>query len=256
MLGLTGYPAGTRVGLWSEAKFKITNKNKNFDYTFDYIAMPVKKRTLSSAAADCGMTVDVFVRIVSNSGYIMVTEAGTIWIEDFPYGVPTVIEIMTSSTSGSNKANGTTIADAFEHAILGTPHTSPSINKRQVWARMVSQLIVKSEVGEQWGGKTLWILQDNLVDYICQSTGLDVKLFATDQTSVVNIVSIGYGNAAAALSGVIELPDIQLYAGTVTPANTDEPSFSDIICAPMVPPLSSLFGLLAKKGAPLEYLTV
>jgi len=44
---------------------------------------------------------------------------------------------------------------AFEDAVLGKPHQGPGINYRQVWARMVSQLVVKSEVGLAWGGKTI-----------------------------------------------------------------------------------------------------
>jgi hypothetical protein len=48
---------------------------------------------------------------------------------------------------------------------------------------MVSQLIVKSEVGIGWGGKTFWILQDALIKYISESTNLNVREFLTEKTS-------------------------------------------------------------------------
>ena len=35
---------------------------------------------------------------------------------------------------------------------------------------MASQLFEKSEVAEAWGGKTVWILQDVLLEYVEQAT--------------------------------------------------------------------------------------
>lgn len=256
VLGMTGYPPGARVGVWTEAKFKAKVDGKVFDYTFDYVFMQVGTPSLPVAAASAGMSTTNLLTTLRRSGYAITTGDGGARVVDFPIGVPTILEIMTSSTSGSNKDKGTTIQDAFENAVLGKPHVSPGINKRQVWARMVSQLIVKSEVGLRWGGKTLWLLQDNLVDYICSSTGLDVHGFETDQTSEVNVVTVSYGDKVGQLNGIIELPQITLYAGPVGSQPLSKPAFIDIVRTPPVPPLSALFALIAKKGPAAEYLTV
>ena len=80
--------------------------------------------------------------------------------------------------------------------MLGKEHKAPGINYRQVWARMVSQLIVKSEVGLHWGGKTIWLVQDVLVNYICSSTALDIKRFLAEHTGEVNMLSFRFGAEA------------------------------------------------------------
>ena len=41
-----------------------------------------------------------------------------------------------------------------------------------MWARMASQLIVKSEIANAWGGCAIWVVQDALVDYMNRKTGL------------------------------------------------------------------------------------
>lgn len=63
-----------------------------------------------------------------------------------------VIEAMTCSTSGGNKEKGTDMQSAFRTATLAANGIldsgvveSPGVNLRQVWARMASQLIAKSE---------------------------------------------------------------------------------------------------------------
>ena len=43
-------------------------------------------------------------------------------------------------------------------------------NYRQVFERMLGQFVAKSEIAEHWGGKTVWVFQDVLLDYIEQTT--------------------------------------------------------------------------------------
>lgn len=155
VLQLLDYEPGTRLGVWPEVKLKyeeeVNGIRKTFDYTFDYILMPVGP-------------------------------------EDAPYGIPSIIEIMTSSTSGGNKDKGTTISNAFKDAITGQSHRGPGINYRQIWARMLSQLIVKSEVALGWHGKAIWVVQDTLIDYISRSTALNIRDFASEHVSEVNML--------------------------------------------------------------------
>ena len=146
LLSKCNFPQDMQIGIWSEVKIKYkADDNRNFDYTFDYVFMPI--------------------------------------IENIPVGSPVIVEIMTSSTSGGNKKFRSTIPQAFEDCILGKNHMAPGINYRQVWARPASQLLVKSQVATAWGGKTIWIIQDSLAEYISSTTALNLKNFISEQTS-------------------------------------------------------------------------
>jgi hypothetical protein len=144
------------------------------------------------------------------------------WIDDFPTDPLIIIEVMTSSTSGGDKKKRTQIAMACEDAILhGMAHNAPGINYRQVWARMVSQLIVNSQVALAWGGKTIWLVQDVLADYISKSTALCLPEYLTDRLDEVNILSTSYGNAITEkTNGVIELKETRLFAGPIATSET------------------------------------
>jgi hypothetical protein len=134
--------------------------------------------------------------------------------------------------------------------LFGFPVSSntPSINKRQVWARMVSQLIVKSEVALNWGGKALWLIQDNLADYISESTALDLRKFISQDLSEVNVLSFGYSTSKYSMSGIIELEPQFLFSGPIS-ANEihTKPSFSDIIRTAFKPPINKLIESLVKS---------
>ena len=165
----------------------------------------------------------------------------------FPSGVPIIIEVMTSSTSGGNKKHRTTIPMAFEDFISGKSHAAPGINYRQVWARMVSQLIVKSEVGVQWKGRAYWILQDNLINYISKSTALNIQYFLSQNSNEVNIVGATYGDNYNKSTGPISMEKFELFAGPISKHNNNEMTFQDIIRTPVVPPKQVLMRQLLKK---------
>jgi hypothetical protein len=251
------YRPGTRLGVWSEVKIKYREgredeEDQSFDYTFDYIVMPVARVSIADLADQTGISEPELRKNVEHAGYTVATRGEKFFVEDFPIGVPSIVEIMTSSTSGGNKTKRTTISMAFEDVLLGRDHSAPGINYRQVWARMVSQLIVKSEIGIKWGGKTIWVVQDNLIDYISSTTKLDVRSFLTEHSSEVNMLSFSYGQAyQGRTQGVIELADEKLYAGPMSPpapTNAEHvKSFQDIIRAPFCPPLSRLLCLFTKR---------
>lgn len=290
VLELCGYQAGTKLGIWSEVKLKyigipdssspireaevevgtvvlgeaeakgtitpteeeaVEEGKSIFDYTFDYVIMPVETVSIPTAARLTGLTEKQVERLASKAGYQLDTIENQRCIVDFPVGIPNIVEIMTSSTSGGNKDKRSTISMSFEDVILGRNHSSPGINYRQVWARMVSQLLVKSEAALAWGGRTFWLVQDVLVDYICATTSLNVKQFSSDAPGEVNMLSFTYGNALND-PGPIDLQESQLYAGLLRPALEGErlASFSDIVYAPILPPLSSLSAVLASKKRP------
>lgn len=254
MLKLLGYKKGTNLGIWSEVKLEykevMNGVEKTFDYTFDYLVMPIGSVGQDSICEQLHGKWSLLRRILEKSGYTIARRDGMDYVENFPIGVPSIIEIMTSSTSGGNKRKRTTIAQSFEDAIFQKPHAAPSINKRQVWARMASQLIVKSEAALSWGGKTLWLIQDTLADYISASTALDLNKFVASHTDEVNILSFAYAKESSP-NGIVELKTDNLFAGKISSGGI-EPSFQDIVKSPVCPPLSSLLSLLVSKGKPVN----
>ena len=210
--------------------------------------MPLESVSQHQIEALLGNTWLYWRKILIKAGYVIARRGNLDYVEDFPIGTPYIIEIMTSSTSGGNKAKRTTLPQAFEDAILGKPHNAPGINKRQVWARMVSQLIVKSEVALNWGGKALWLLQDNLADYISESTALDLRKFISQNLSEVNMLSFKYDKTKTNALGIIELAPQYLYSGSISANDVKgKDSFSDIIRTSFKPPIKELIASLAKN---------
>ena len=253
LLKLLEYRAGTRIGVWAEVNLayreEVDGQTKKFDYAFDYILVPLGRVPQSKAEQMSGLKWPALRVKLEENGFTIAKRNGETFVEDFPIGAPSIVEIMTSSTSGGNKAKRTTIANAFEDALMGVDHAAPGINYRQVWARMVSQLIVKSEVALEWGGKTIWIVQDVLVDYICSSTALDIRKFLAERSSEVNMLSLAYGERSNDERGVIELSVDGFFAGPITSASAKDPkpSFSDMVRTPIKPPLWRVLRLLIGK---------
>lgn len=125
------------------------------------------------------------------------------------------------------------------------------INYRQVWARMASQLIVKSQATIAWQGKTIWVLQDLLADYISSSTALNLHQFVADYTNEVNILAFSYGDnyKKPSKSKPVSLNEPVLYAGPIRSASNDNPKpcFQDIVLASVCPPRHVFLSALIKK---------
>ncbi len=268
-LSLLSYPSGTKLGVWTEVKVEYEGErdgiDKSFDYTFDYILMPVSSvnfldlasKFIESEKLTNKRSLKSFQDLLRRVGYILNAED---MIEDFPIGSPSIIEIMTSSTSGGNKKKRTTIPQSFEDAILGKPHNGPGINYRQVWARMVSQLLVKSEVAIGWGGRCVWVVQDVLVDYISASTGINIRRFVSTHTDDVNMLSFSYDLSDRSDSqNIIDLPHVKLYSGAIAPEEAfaeGTNSFLDIVRSPIQPPLDKLLQVLINKGPAHNYVVM
>ena len=153
-----------------------------------------------------------------------------------PGAAPIVVEVMTCSTSGGNRSRGTDIQGAFRRAVLfaHTPVTdpvaAPGVNIRQVWARMASQMIAKSEAANSWGGRTIWVVQDRLVDYIRKNTALPLDaLHAPDWTP---------GEVNMLVSNLTQ--PIALYSGPIRAAGGSGACWLDLLGAPHVPTLGSI----------------
>jgi hypothetical protein len=237
------FEKGKPVGVWSEVKVKQAEntdgeEGKSFDYTFDYIAATLGIKSLAEIAQTLGITLESAQKQAEQNGYTVARRGNDLCVEDFPIGKLNIIEVMTSSTSGGNKSKGTTIQQSFLKAIQGEEHESPGINYRQVWARMVSQLIVKSQIGAAWGSKTLWILQDSLTDYISRSTDLNLEKLISSVSKEVNLVSIQYDSIKNKM-GCLNLKERHLYAGEI-PKVTSDTDFNKLLQAAFIPKMDEI----------------
>lgn len=197
VLQLAGFRDGDQVRIWSEVT--LSDRQTNVDYRLDYV---LRK-------------------------------------DDDP---PVIVEVMTASTSGGNKSKRTDMRSAFCDAVLFAngiqPErgASPGVNVRQVWARMASQMIVKSEIANKWGGCAIWIVQDSLLAYIRTNTGLRLnELRSPDwQLGEVNVVS----------ANINDPYDLELYAGPIR-SNDGEACWTDLLSAPDIPRIDRLTHRLA-----------
>ena len=165
---------------------------------------------------------------------------------------PVIVEIMTASTSGGNKRARTDMQSAFCDAVLYANgllpdrRSSPGVNTRQVWARMASQMIVKSEIANRWGGSTIWVVQDSLMDYIGEQTGLRIDALRSSEweTQEVNVIAAN-----------IDVPsDLTLYAGPIHARSPGEACWTELLSAPAVPPVDVLTDKLTDHNVSARFI--
>ncbi len=203
---LAGFLPGDEVSVWSE----VTLSEESFRYRLDYV---LRDRAANSP--------------------------------------PVIVEVMACSTSGGNRRKGTDMKAVFKrstlyaHTPVTDPVRSPTANIRQVWARMASQLIAKSEAANSWGGRTIWIVQDLLAEYIRTKTALPLDdLYSPDwRPNEVNMVVVGLDGPSA------------LFSGPIRSSGGDRRCWLEILGAPHKP---SLFAISAKLSGkqPLTTLRV
>ena len=250
---------GQKYHVWSEVKMKCHvsqgGKTGLFDYTFDYVITGLERKPISEVASLLGVSKPVALDMLVENGFTTCRKDGEMYCDDFPTLPLVIVEVMTSSTSGGNKRNRTQVAQLFEDTVLklGGADISPAgpgINYRQVWARMVSQLLVKSQIGKAWGGVTFWILQDLLAEYISSTTALTFSDFIAQHADEVNIVAGGYGDEiypAKRKGPLAAIRDVRFYSGKVSPEGATGKTFSDIIKLGCTPPREELLRKLLKK---------
>lgn len=249
-------PAKSTLRAWSEVTLKLATENedeeaKQFHYSFDYVLTGLGRKPISDVARLIGKSEAVAQKLAVANGYTLAQRGNQTWVDDFPSEPIVIVEVMTSSTSGGDKKKRTQIAMAFEDAVKnGQAHRGPGINYRQVWARMVSQLIVKSQVGIAWGGKTIWLLQDVLADYISHSTALNLEKYVREHSDEVNMLAFGYGekaNRETSQETIIELTNAKFYSGPVSEAKAGGTGFIDIVKIGAPPPKDRLWKALFLK---------
>lgn len=193
-----GVPCGIELGVWSEVYLQYGDDDSSIKYHFDFVIAPISRSTsfeemLKSHKITLESDIKELKKAAKKGRYLagrFVSEEPVPILPDL--ASPIIIEVMTASTSGSDTEAGTDIAASFTDAILGKEYNCPGINKRQVWGRMATQLFAKSALAEAWGGKTIWLVQDQLLKNIELTTKLKVENTKESRNGTVNFLSMKY----------------------------------------------------------------
>ncbi|QTR49835.1 hypothetical protein [Candidatus Thiothrix anitrata] len=194
-----GVPRGIELGVWPEVYLQYGDEDSSINYHFDFVIAPIRRNKSFS-----WLLKSYNISDEENEAFKAAAKIGK-YLEGkyspnkeqpiLPDIIsPIVIEVMTASTSGSDKEVGTDIAASFADAIKGNDHNCPGINKRQVWGRMATQLFAKSALAEEWGGKTIWLVQDQLLKNIELTTKLNLDVPSADSSGTINFLSMTYAD--------------------------------------------------------------
>ena len=196
-----GLPRGIDLGVWAEVSLRQKNvEDADINYHFDYVAAPLVQMTLHEALAKLEIASeqtqevrDLAAAAKKNGYYAGSKNVSADTPALFPdLASPFILEVMTASTSGSDTEKGTDMRSAFRDALLHDAHVSPSINKRQVWGRMVTQLFAKTALAREWDGQTIWIIQDELLRNIELTTRLRTEAIADVPERNISLVVMHY----------------------------------------------------------------
>lgn len=202
-----GVPRGVELGVWPEVYLQYGDEDSSINYHFDFVIAPIRRgmsfRWLIEQYSILDDELDQFKSAAKIGGYFKGRFSIDKEQEVMPDLVsPIIIEVMTASTSGSDKEAGTDISSSFTDAILGKEHNCPGINKRQVWGRMATQLFAKSALAEEWGGKTVWLVQDQLLRNIELTTKLNLDSNDPESGGTINFLSMAYKNDEKGLNAL------------------------------------------------------
>lgn len=193
-----GVPQGVELGVWSEVYLQYGDDDTSINYHFDFVISPIKRNhsflwLMNEYDISDEDEIEIFKTAAKTGKYLKGRYSAEKEQEILPdLLAPIIIEVMTASTSGSDKEAGTDIASSFTDAIQGREHNCPGINKRQVWGRMATQLFAKSALAEEWSGKTIWLVQDQLLKNIELTTKLNLSISSEEAEGTINFLSMAY----------------------------------------------------------------
>lgn len=193
-----GLPTGVELGVWPEVYLQYGDDESSINYHFDFVVAPIQRnKPFSWLLTKHGIIKDEEIelyKVAAKTGKYLKGRYSPDKIQEILPDLvePVIIEVMTASTSGSDREAGTDIASSFTDAIQGREHNCPGINKRQVWGRMATQLFAKSALAEEWGGKTIWLVQDQLLKNIELTTKLNLKKSSSKANGTINFLSMHY----------------------------------------------------------------
>ena len=155
-----------------------------------------------------------------------------------------ILEVMAASPSGSEAEKSTDIRSAFRNYLLGAEHTSPGINKRQVWGRMVSQLFAKAALANEWKGRTIWVIQDSLLQNIERTTRLNTKAVSSHPERNISLVVMEYRQNAMGTKEIDYQTTINGDAGIDFAGSH---TFTDILLPKFAPPKIELLQAIMRR---------
>ncbi|QYX32181.1 NotI family restriction endonuclease [Sphaerospermopsis torques-reginae] len=247
-----GLPTKTNIGVWSEVSLKHRVEDAEINYNFDYILAPLVETSLTSLLQQSDFLeankddLDYLIKATKKLGYF--TEKtqnladALILLPDISHFY--ILEVMTASTSGSDTENSTDIRSAFRNALLTSEHTSPGINKRQVWGRMVTQLFAKTALAHEWNGKTIWVIQDALLDNIELTTRLKTLNVPSNSQRNISLLTMKYLMGKDREKHMIFQDHIEGDAGINFEGNN---TFTDILLPKLAPPKVELLKAILRR---------
>lgn len=186
--------------------------NRFFEYTFDYILIPVEQAE--------GQTHPKLI------------------------GPPYVLEVMTSSTRGGGLTEH--MVDLLtlreQGSLRGRVKSPYTPNYRQVFERMLGQFYAKAEIAESWGGRAIWIVQDVLLDYIEQSTDFRAANYPASNAGNVFVAVFRMDDA----NGAYSLAFDRVLRGDSRPRGVQHPDFTTMLGLGHAPTRELLFDVLER----------
>lgn len=241
-----GLPKGVELGVWPEVYLKEETEDASINYHFDFVIAPLLKEVLvSDVSTMFGLNQAQTLELMTASkkgGYLQKNNGVQLFSYAPDLSFPFIIEVMTASTSGSDKTKETDIPSAFINYVKNLTHTCPGINKRQVWGRMATQLFSKSALAHEWGGKTIWLVQDTLLNNIENTTKLNLRTgkSATDSNSI-NFLSMKFGENS---NDVVFDKYVEQHSGLDFEGSQRS---TDILLAKVAPPKSALLTAIQRR---------
>ncbi|MBA3469964.1 MAG: hypothetical protein H0T53_10005 [Herpetosiphonaceae bacterium] len=248
-----GLPTGIDIGIWSEVTLKQRVADADINYHFDYVAAPLVEVSLGDmlhsqefAALLSETEIQGLVELAKKNGLYSKGQRNPI---DVPILLPNlekpyILEVMTASTSGSDTENATDMRSAFRNALLSDQHASPGINKRQVWGRMVTQLFAKTALAHEWGGQTIWVIQDELLRNIELTTRLNTNTVAPNPSQNINLIEMHYN---IGIDGSREMSFKRTINGDSGVDFSGYDTFTDILLPKIFPPKSELLKAILRR---------
>jgi len=239
-----GLPQGVELGVWPEVHLSYSIDDSDIQYRFDFvIAQLFHNVTLGELFDYYNVTdeseKDDLINSARRGDWLFGRVDRETQMKVAPkLDSPFIVEVMTASTSGSNRRKRTDIASAFEDAILSDNHEGPGINKRQVWGRMATQLFAKSALAEAWGGQALWFVQGELIHAIESTTQLSISESDTAEESTVNFVWLDYKNQAGNSAPKLEFGGTKRVKSGID--FKGDQTCADILIPAVVPPKQEL----------------
>lgn len=245
-----GLPRGINLGFWSEVAIKY---GADINYHFDYVAAPLLKMSLRDCLKRADLSpsqisdvLDDLVKLARMNGYFYEGQRNGAEVPTLLPDIsnPYILEIMTASTSGSDTKKATDIRNAFRRAILYNDRVSPGINKRQVWGRMVTQLFAKTALASEWGGKTIWVVQDELLRSIELTTRLQTSAVTASSSHRISLAIMCYKPVP---SGGKEMSFKTMIDGDAGVDFRGGSEFTDILLPKLAPPKIELLRAVLRR---------